>query len=439
MVWWLAVAAWAGVRLSDELDAAATDIEGLSEATCPTALEARFARWEALQPGDVDWEELRRDGLPVAQRAFELQVALHAHLRQGWPSDPCYRAIRRADLALRYLADYALEASAQDSPWLVAPEMTFADPATGLRTGDVLVTRATLLSSAGIAHMGRIDSQFSHNAVVHVGPDGQVRLVAAYMEKGLIEETFDAFLEAGVGRITVLRHDDAALAQRAGDAALERVRQGPRVPYDEDFLADEPSELFCSEVPRWAYGSLIDLPPTVPARQTRFEVAKNAKMYAQMGIEGTMTSAPADILYDPSFQIVAEWRDVGAVATMRRHDAVVESLMGWMEERGYVLDPGFRERVTASLGRLVRRTPWLGDLVADRLAPDSDLDFLVGALALDTAAHQVDAALQADLADTTGPFAYEQLRERLEALRSADHDRWTRRKRKSAFHRLVHP
>ena len=52
-----------------------------------------------------------------------------------------------------------------------------------------------------------------------------------------------------------------------------------------------------------------------------------------------VTSAPADMLYEPSFEIVAEWRDPSVLASMREHDAVVESMMSWMEELDYALKP----------------------------------------------------------------------------------------------------
>ena len=120
------------------------------------------------------------------------------------------------------------------------------------------MTRATELSSAGIGHLADRDSVFSHNALVYVGDDGQAWVVEAYLERGALVEPLETFLASGIGRGVVLRHRDPALAARAADAAYHRVADGPHIRYDDRFDAEDPTTLFCSEVPRWAFGALLE-------------------------------------------------------------------------------------------------------------------------------------------------------------------------------------
>jgi hypothetical protein len=444
---WVSVAVAQPFLLSTEAERWLAPVEALSADTCVTTLEATFAQLEALAPKDADPADVGEHGAEVVERSWRARVGLHERLREwhqaGALGTDCLRSIRRADLALRYLEDYVLEAlpaAGRPPEWLAAPGTAFASRA-DLRAGDVLVTRASALSSAGIAHMGRIDSQFSHNVVVHVDEDGRQWAVEAYLELGSIVEPLEEFLASGIERVVVLRHPDAALAAKAGRLAYERVADGPPIDYDADFDHDDHSTLFCSEVPRWAFGELVGLPATIPFEPalTRFDRERNAAMYDAMGIDGEVTSAPSDVLYDPSFALVAEYRNVDHLQLLRRYDAIVESLMTWMEERGYTLVPQKRHERFVQAALTVRRTPLVGAALKKRLHPRGDLRFLVGALALQEAAEGVKEELYAALAGKAEPLSYDELRAALEEIRQADLVRWRTDPRSARFTDLVHP
>ena len=123
--------------------------------------------------------------------------------------------------------------------------------------------------------------------------------------------------------------------------------------------------------------------------------------------------------------------------TMRRHDAVAESLLSWVEDGGYVVDPTVAEAATVRIGLAFRRTPVLALLVKDRILPTSDRDFLLTGLAFDTAGRALDEAL----VERVGSVALargEWLAE-IEALRVEDEAAWQVRPGRSEFHRTLHP
>ncbi len=433
--------------LSTEIPAALAPLEGATAATCPVVLEELYTRLETLDPRAADPADLGEHGAELVGLSWTTRLALHERLR-GWAganelTAPCMRSLRRADLALRYLEDYLLEAlppAGRPAPWLAAPGLGF-DGRDDLRSGDVLVTRATALSSAGIAHMGRVDSQFSHNVLVYVDPAGRAWGVMAYLEEGSLVEPIDEFLADSIGRVVVLRHPDQALAEKAAKLAYARVVDGPPIDYDADFDADDHATLFCSEVPRWAFGPLVGAPDAIPIdlALTRFDQDRNRAMFAAMGIDGAVTSAPSDVLYDPTFDWVAEWRAVDDLALMRRHDAVVESAMTWMEELGYTLEPRRGHERFVEVALAVRRAPLVGGALRKRIHPRGDLRFLVGALALQEAVTAVSDDLVTALGDRPEPLAYDTLRAVLEEVRTADLARWRDDPRSAHFTDLLRP
>lgn len=347
----------------------------------------------------------------------------------------CVDSLRTVDYAARVAADRLYEALPVDErpdAWLSVD----GDGRPELRTGDVLVTRAVALSSAGIAHLGEQDGHFSHNALVYVAPDGEVWTVSAFMEKGAVVEPLDEFLASGLGRVVVLRHEDAELAERAGAAAYERIAEGPHVPYDDAMDDGDSDALFCSEIARWAYGPLLGEPATIPLHPTTFGPESDTFLDA-MGIEVRATSMPGDALYDPRFAVVAEWRSVEDLAEMRRHDAIAESAFAWMEQGDYVVDPTAGEAATVSVGLAFRRTPVLALLVKDRILPTSDPDFLLTGLAFDTAGRALDEAL----VERVGEVSLSRLEwlAEIEAVRAEDEATWTESPRKSLFHKTLHP
>lgn len=441
----LALAAPAApVVLSAEVERARAELAVATPQTCELLMDRVFTSLERLQPEDVDRADVAAHGAQIVEDLFEARVQAQEMLRAqheaGTLTRGCVHATRRADLASRYLADHLLEAlapEARPSPWLTTEASGFTGPA-DLRSGDVLVTRYNALASAGIAHMGEIDSQFSHNVLIYVDPQDRAWTVEAYLEQGAIVQPLEDFLADHIGRIVVLRHTDAELATRAASAAYARITEGRHVPYDGTFDSDDPSRLFCSEVPRWAFGPLLGLPPTVPLDLTTFQHEATPHLFDAMGIAVEQLSAPADVLYDPRFDVVAEWRDVAQLPTLRQQDAVVEAVLSWMSDEAYTLQPGMSEQAMVRVGKTLRGTPLIGLALRKTLSRGLDRDFLVASLTLQNAALQVEALLVERLGGRTD-HTRDELLATLEALRLEDLEVYAEAPRRSAFHRRLHP
>ena len=433
--------------MSQEVDRVAAAIVELRAEQCVPVLEQAFVDLERLTPAEVDPADVLANGVAIAHDVFAARVALHERVGVWWGegtlTPECMRSVRRADLAGRYLVDYvvaALPPDARPPDWIAAQGSAFQGPG-DLRSGDLLVTRANAVSSAGIAHMGRIDSQFSHNVLVYVDDQGRSWAVMAYLEYGALVQPMAEFLAHGVSRVVVMRHPDAELASQAAAAAYERVVDGPPIDYDADFDHVDHAKLFCSEVPDWAFGELLGRDDDVPIALalTTFDREHNAGMFDAMGISTDITSAPADVLYDPRFAVVAEYRDPAELVRMRHHDAVVESVMSWMEQRGYVLHVARRHRATVKFGLFARKLPVLGAGLASKIHPRGDEAFLVSSLALQEAVLAVDADLEAALVGREEPLTWDDLRAALEGVRVADLARWEADPRDAHFTGILYP
>ena len=412
---------------------------------------------EVVESSDIDALAAAIDAVDPSEFVLSdaevdrLRWALHlrrARVREGLTETPLPRAElqaqRTADASTRALFEHIVEANPSRSGWDVAPEVDFpggVSPgdaaaqheilAKGLRTGDVLVTRSPRMSSAGVAHLGADAGQFSHTLVVDVDPDGPVHVVAAYMEFGATDEDLRSFLaENRCTRIVVLRHRDGDLAARVGRAAHRRLVEGPPIAYDDVFNSDDPSELYCSEVPRWAFGKLVNEPVTLPLHHSPSDRPARKALQGAMGIDVPWLCSPVDYLVDPRLQIVAEWRDPSTIGLSRRQDAVIEAAMRWSDERGYVLSPGFVERATIRVGLAIRRTPVIGDLLKHTAGPDIRPQFLLGALTLQKAATLLLTELEGELGDRTPARGV--LRDRLERIRE-------RVPPNTSFHKWFHP
>ncbi|RYZ65976.1 MAG: hypothetical protein EOP05_19830, partial [Proteobacteria bacterium] len=144
-----------------------------------------------------------------------------------------------------------------NAPWLLVNERYSK---LALRSGDVLLSRGTAFSSAAIARIGDGDTNFSHLAIVYIDPlTHKIYVSEAHIEVGSINRSFGEYLLDGKVRAAVFRHKDPILAHKAATmireeiAAYQKSNSGENVPYDFSMNADEPSNLFCSELVSHAF------------------------------------------------------------------------------------------------------------------------------------------------------------------------------------------
>lgn len=227
------------------------------------------------------------------------------------------------------------------------------------QAGDLLLMRGMHHNSAAIARVGDVDSQFSHIAIVHTDEHGRQWVVESLIEEGAIISSLDDVLHHGLGRCVVLRHKDAVLARRAAAMAYEFVRRsrspgGRRIWYDFSMELQGTRELFCSKLIRLAFEMASHGKVELPTFTTRFDM-KNRDFVDRIGVTARESFAPADILLEPDFDIVAEWQDYRVTSRLRLQDLLMDKLFYWMDEYGYKFRPDFSIWLIGTFGRLSSR------------------------------------------------------------------------------------
>jgi hypothetical protein len=346
-----------------------------------------------LNYDEIDKEEILAQGESIVQELYQVEILLHEKLfqisRTERLSDDCMNSYRAFDLSMRYLKDFLIERldliKDQDE-WLNNEfnVKKFKANDYPLETGDVIVSRGDAISSAGIAHMGRIDGQFSHNAIIYKDPISKnIYTIESYIEKGVFIQTLEAFLNSGIGRLVVLRHRDRALAKKAGDAVFKRIQNGKKIHYDYGFDYFDHQTIFCSELVGFAYGALLNKKTDIPYQFTTFPIEENPRFFSMMGIEQKITYAPVDVLYDPNFIHLAEWRKIDRLSALRKQDAVARTLYTLMEDSAYELVPSHNTKLTIDFGIFMRKIPFIGKLLlGEKLSAKAKRKFLISAFTL---------------------------------------------------------
>jgi len=381
-------------RGSDERTLAATidRIEALarSPATNPAELEANLTRiyreFYAAEFAALDINALENSATALMQRLFQLRLALRAQVpawaERGFMVRPVQRALRDVFRVTRYASEMLGELGINHRrlPPGQAPARGFtgADAnvlvnpafATGsdlpFRSGDVILVRGGAHNSAAIARIGDIDSQFSHVGIVHVDDDGAPWFVESLIEEGAVVSPLEVALDHGIGRAVLFRHKDSALAARAAAQIRAHITRPdkPRILYDFGMALDGYKEMYCSKLVRLAFLKASGGREVLPAYTTRLDM-QNRDFLIRVGVKTNETFAPADLEIDPRFEIVAEWADYRATASLRHQDLIMTKLFEFMENHGYRFREDMTIRWIGFFGRLSAR---LFDSVKNLLA-----------------------------------------------------------------------
>lgn len=222
-------------------------------------------------------------------------------------------------------------------PVLAVNDEPSATPATeilGIRvhSGDLLVSRGGAEVSAFIARANDYPGNFSHVAIIYVDAETQeAHIVEAHIERGVAIASIDDYVADKKLRFMVLRprsnlpeivanpmlpHEAAAFVYKE---ALQR-----HIPYDFAMDYFDSSKMFCSEVGSYAYRqfgiSLWEPKSTVSSQGI-------VNWLTTFGVRNFFTLLPADLEYDPSLSIVAEWRDRETLAKDHIDNAVMDALI----------------------------------------------------------------------------------------------------------------
>lgn len=456
------------------------DERAFSAESCSGDIEAARAIALRLEPERMDYARIKAGFREIIESSFRLRRALARRLsgfsRDGLVKDghPCVSSMRSAMRTLRYVEDYLLLTVLNPRPFDEAKDpvsgpilndekpklVTMTGAPVKLRSGDVLMSRGNAATSAAISRIGTDEAQFSHLAQIYIdappgteidvataAKDPRVHTIEAHIEVGSFTRSFGKYLGDGNGRVAQMRPKLApekahAAAKRVFDQVREfqarKMREAGRrklsvndnPPYDFQMDGRDHEEIFCAEIVSIAFEQVGLRLPVFPTTLRKNDLTE------RMAISVEKAFAPADLDIDPSFEMLAEWRDVRKLESLLRKDAILSSMFKWMDELNYrlrdspvsyakaligwtarQLDLGFSEALPKNMPRSVIRMTFT-------------LDKVVGPLERQLAAVQAARVKEGARYRLTDPA----MGEALERIRAEDEKRSQRFPGGSLFH-----
>jgi hypothetical protein len=123
------------------------------------------------------------------------------------------------------------------------------------------------------------------------------------------------------------------------------------------------SKLFCSEIISRGFHEALPNEDYIPKFKSHFTKGL-IPFLNNIGVpvnESNISSydvfAPADIQFDPNFDLVLEWRNPRKMEESRFKDFILTKLFDKMEKEGYKFDPSLKMDVQTRTFWLLRRTP----------------------------------------------------------------------------------
>lgn len=201
-----------------------------------------------------------------------------------------------------------------------------------IHSGDILLSRGTVPTSALIARGNDFPGNFSHAALVRVHPRTHtLSFIESHIERGVTVSTVEEYLNDVKFRVMVLRvrsdlpqiRAEPMLPHNAAQYALSRA-EGGHIPYDFAMDFRDTTKWFCSEVVSEAYRNqgihlwmgLSHL--SSPGLQ---------RWLAGFGARNFVTQEPSDLEYDPQLLVIAEWRNLETLRKDHYDNAVTEAML----------------------------------------------------------------------------------------------------------------
>jgi hypothetical protein len=206
-----------------------------------------------------------------------------------------------------------------------------------IHSGDILVSRGSVPTSALIARGNDFPGNFSHIALAYVdSASGQLSFIESHIEKGVAAATPEQYLGDAKLRVLVLRlradlpamRRDSLLPHRAATAMYQRAL-GKHIPYDFSMNCADTVALFCSEVASVAYRQFgVEL----WMGMSRISSPGLRSWLGDFGVQHWETQEPSDLEYDPQLRVVAEWRDPETLRKERVDNAVTDAMLERAEQ-----------------------------------------------------------------------------------------------------------
>lgn len=406
--------------------------------TCPDYLSQVYSTAFQLEPHSFNVDKVKSDWIKIYSNLWLIRVQLNENLKSfGKHSQTlaCVNKSRDFFRLARYIEDYLAESFSgvqQDfdlpkaakpiipTPFKDSAPWTMLKPGLEkitLRSGDLIISRGNAYTSASIARIVEIDSQFSHLAMIYI-PNGEkiemtideaikskdILVLEAHIEIGSTIRPFKDYAQDGNARNVLFRYPDRKLAHKAALETfryLETYRNKQRekdknreeladvnyaVPYDFKMILDDASEIFCSEVGYYGFKKVgVQVPTFLSDIDPQIDFAK------RLGIQGSKIFAPGDMEVDLKFEMLAEFRNFKKLKGVRLKDMAISGILKWMKEDDYQFAPIPPSTVKSISAWLMRQLDF--KIVKDRLPKNMNIKVLNTTFSLDNVASRLEKRL----------------------------------------------
>ncbi len=328
----------------------------------------------------------------IVTKLFYLRLRLRDKLKEfykeGKLSENCVSEIRKAFRYTRFMEELITEIGIdmnQQSPTANHRDLSqqkfqfYLNPKYNnfhIKSGDILLVRASSFVSAIIARIGDDDGQYSHGAMIYINDKGKIYVIEALISKGLVIVPYEEWRENNHHARTLLfRHDNEKLAkiasQKLHDSIQGRWKVNDLMLYDFQMNDSDSKQFFCSEVVQHAFVLAGD--DTMPTFKTSFKAFQNHSFLNELTIGVDEAFAPSDLEVEPHINLVAEWRNYDATKNARIEDVIETKILYWMSSKGYYLKGTFRSSFGTSIGLLGRH---LFGLNSDKIPSNMPYGFM---------------------------------------------------------------
>jgi len=395
-----------------------------------------YLKSEMIRPEDFDNDELTE----LIQSSFKARLGIKEKMKalkvKSFSSKKCLKSIKDMVRALRYVEDYFIEVlysrdqnlsktefvtfEGSGAHFLINPkfEDSFSDWS-DLKSGDVILSRGNAFSSAAIARIGDVDTQFSHLTLVYRDKTDKLHTIEAHIEIGNVVAPFDAHIGEKNARSVLFRHKDPKLAHRAAQIMYEMVEKqqktGKNIEYDFAMDYNDSKRIFCSEVIYLGYklaGEERNQKIDIPMYKTKF----NSGLIPFLNVLGIKinesnvnkfdTFGPGDIQFDSRFQMIAEWRNPKNMKDSRFKDMILTKVFEWMEKEDYKLRPSTGTSISSYTAWVLRRSPIPLPFLSKKLKQKFPLNMSVDQLKLFQALDEVGEKFYKKLEETQSNEGY---------------------------------
>lgn len=413
-----------------------------------------------LTSQNTDLSVFKQDELKeILTKSFYIRLKIKELLsvfsNSGTMAEECLSAARNITRALRYVEDYTQEfiindqtefhaLSGSGAHFLKASGESFTDY-NDLQSGDIILSRGNAFTSAAIARIAKNDAQFSHLSFVYRDPYGKLFTIESHIEIGVVIAPFQVHIDQGNSREVVFRYQDQELAHKAAEHMFNKVKTqsatGQNIEYDFGMDYHDNKRIFCSEVAYDGFNHVSKGKVDVPMFKSKFNAGligflnKMGIKISKSNIKTFETFAPGDLEFDPRFDLVAEWKDPTKMKQSRTRDAILTKMFEWIETKDYEFKAGAGISSKSILSWVLRRTPFIKRSLRHKFPKNMRVKQLKVFLTLDKIGESIEKEVNNFQDLSNHPLAPKELFVFLEGLRERDLKIYSKKKKKSIFHR----